>query len=115
VNVKFFNRSCQIHYTEGIQSLNWVKIMKTINDDPEGFFDNGGWNFLEPESDTEQENADEEEEDEDETFELSEEDGSEDESEDSEEYSEVDEDESDSDEDGTDQTNEHLWNIFHKQ
>ena len=25
--------------------------MKTINDDPEGFFDNGGWSFLDPESD----------------------------------------------------------------
>ena len=24
--------------------------MKTINDDPEGFFDNGGWTFLDPES-----------------------------------------------------------------
>ncbi len=22
--------------------------MKTITDDPEGFFDNGGWNFLDP-------------------------------------------------------------------
>ena len=25
--------------------------MKTINDDAEGFFDNGGWSFLDPESD----------------------------------------------------------------
>ena len=46
-----FCSSCDIRYTEGVQSLNWVKIMKTINDDPEGFFDNGGWTFLEPESD----------------------------------------------------------------
>lgn len=38
--------SCDIRYTEGIQSLNWPKIMKTILDDPEGFFENGGWNFL---------------------------------------------------------------------
>lgn len=43
--------SCDIHYTEGIQSLNWVKIMKTIVDDVDGFFEQGGWNFLEPESD----------------------------------------------------------------
>ncbi len=42
---------CDIKYTEGIQSLNWTKVMKTINDDPEGFFDNGGWSFLDPESD----------------------------------------------------------------
>jgi len=25
--------------------------MKAINDDPEGFFDTGGWSFLDPESD----------------------------------------------------------------
>ena len=43
--------SCDIRYTEGIQSLNWTKIMKTIVDDPEGFFDQGGWSFLAPESD----------------------------------------------------------------
>ena len=43
--------SCDIRYSEGIQSLNWPKIMKTITDDPEGFFDNGGWTFLDPDSD----------------------------------------------------------------
>lgn len=43
--------SCDIRYTEGIQSSNWTKIMKTITDDPEGFFDQGGWTFLAPESD----------------------------------------------------------------
>ena len=43
--------SCDLRYTEGVQSLNWTKIMKTITDDPEGFFDNGGWSFLNPESD----------------------------------------------------------------
>lgn len=41
--------SCDIKYTEGVQSLNWTKIMKTIVDDPEGFFEQGGWSFLEPE------------------------------------------------------------------
>ena len=43
--------SCDIPYNEGVQSLNWTKIMKTITDDPEGFFDNGGWTFLSPDSD----------------------------------------------------------------
>lgn len=47
----FHVSQCDIKYTEGIQSFNWAKIMKTINDDPEGFFDNGGWSFLDPESD----------------------------------------------------------------
>lgn len=46
-----FHSSCDIKYTEGVQSLNWTKIMKTINDDPEDFFENGGWSFLDPESD----------------------------------------------------------------
>ena len=45
------NSSCHIKYTEGVQSLNWAKIMKTINDDPDDFFLGGGWSFLDPESD----------------------------------------------------------------
>ena len=66
--------SCDIKYTEGIQSLNWTKIMKTIVDDPEGFFESGGWNFLDPESDGEGEDDDSELDDED--FEASEDEGS---------------------------------------
>jgi len=93
-HVKNWLNSCQIHFTEGIQSLNWAKIMKTIVDDPESFFDTGGWTFLEPESDSGGEDDDEEE-DEDETFKVSEEEVTEEDSEDSEELSEVDEDESD--------------------
>ena len=46
-----FDSSCDIRYSEGVQSLNWAKIMKTITDDPDGFFDSGGWSFLDPESD----------------------------------------------------------------
>lgn len=65
VNGKCDFSSCDIRYTEGIQSLNWVKIMKTITDDPEGFFENGGWTFLDPESDPEDPVEDEEEEEED--------------------------------------------------
>lgn len=59
-NVKEWLNSCDIYYTEGIQSLNWPKIMKTITDDPEDFFANGGWNFLSTESDEEDEEDDEE-------------------------------------------------------
>lgn len=51
--VKEWLNSCDIRYTEGVQSLNWTKIMKTINDDPEGFFGQGGWSFLDPDSETE--------------------------------------------------------------
>uniref|UniRef100_A0A914VZ60 FACT complex subunit n=1 Tax=Plectus sambesii TaxID=2011161 RepID=A0A914VZ60_9BILA len=52
-NVKEWLNSCELRYTEGIQSLNWAKIMKTITDDPEEFFNTGGWNFLSNESDEE--------------------------------------------------------------
>jgi nucleosome binding factor SPN SPT16 subunit len=45
-HVKEWLNSVDIKYTEGLQSLNWAKIMKTITDDPEGFFESGGWNFL---------------------------------------------------------------------
>lgn len=70
INIFVFKSSCDIRYSEGIQSLNWTKIMKTITDDPEGFFENGGWTFLDPESDEEEGAADEEEE-EDEPYEVS--------------------------------------------
>lgn len=43
--------------------------MKTITDDPEGFFESGGWTFLDPESDAE-EAADDEEEEEDEAYQV---------------------------------------------
>jgi len=75
-HVKEWLNSCDIKYTEGIQSLNWTKIMKTIVDDPEGFFESGGWSFLDPESDGE---GDDDSDDEDENFDLSgDEEGSED-------------------------------------
>jgi FACT complex subunit spt16, putative len=61
----FLNSSCDIRYTEGIQSLNWTKIMRTITDDPEGFFDQGGWSFLDADSDQDQSDAEDEEDDDD--------------------------------------------------
>jgi len=64
-HVKEWLNSCDIKYTEGVQSLNWAKVMKTIVDDPEGFFENGGWSFLDPESDGEDDDDDDSEEDED--------------------------------------------------
>merc|ERR1711936_716345 len=58
-HVKEWLNSCDIKYTEGVQSLNWGKIMKTIVDDPEGFFDSGGWSFLDPEPDGEDDDDEE--------------------------------------------------------
>uniref|UniRef100_A0A8C8G338 FACT complex subunit n=1 Tax=Oncorhynchus tshawytscha TaxID=74940 RepID=A0A8C8G338_ONCTS len=63
--IKEWLNSCDIKYTEGVQSLNWTKIMKTIVDDPEGFFEQGGWSFLDPESEV---SEDDSESGEDETF-----------------------------------------------
>lgn len=87
-HVKEWLNSCDIRYSEGIQSLNWTKIMKTITDDPDGFFESGGWTFLDPESDTEAQVEDEEEE-EDDAYEPTDS-GSNIESEDDSEYSEGD-------------------------
>lgn len=72
--IKEWLNSCDIKYTEGVQSLNWTKIMKTITDDPEGFFEQGGWSFLDPESDGSGGGSDQDsdEEAEDETFNPSE-------------------------------------------
>ncbi|GMT00546.1 hypothetical protein PENTCL1PPCAC_22720 [Pristionchus entomophagus] len=61
-SIKEWLNSCDIRYTEGPQSLNWPKIMKHIVEDPEKFFEEGGWNFLGGDSDAEDEDEDESEE-----------------------------------------------------
>eukprot|EP01135_Chromosphaera_perkinsii_P007045 Nk52_evm24s675 gene=Nk52_evmTU24s675 len=58
--VKEWLDSCDIKYTEGPQNLNWPRIMKTINEDPEDFFANGGWEFLDPEAGGDGEGSEEE-------------------------------------------------------
>ncbi|XP_078365662.1 FACT complex subunit SPT16-like isoform X1 [Oculina patagonica] len=60
-SVKDWLNSCDIKYTEGIQSLNWAKIMKTINEDPEAFIENGGWSFLDPDSSGDEDGGSEDE------------------------------------------------------
>lgn len=52
--IKEWLHTCDIWYSEGIQSLNWAKVMKTITDDLEAFFEEGGWSFLNVESDNEE-------------------------------------------------------------
>jgi nucleosome binding factor SPN SPT16 subunit len=77
-NVKSWLDSCDIAFSEGPLNLNWPTIMKTVNEDPAQFFKDGGWKFLETESDDEDgdqsESASE--------FEMSEDDFEEEESED---------------------------------
>ena len=46
--------SCDIAFSEGPLNLNWTTIMKTVNEDPAQFFKDGGWKFLETESDDEE-------------------------------------------------------------
>ena len=50
-SIKDWLNSCDIRYYEGIQSLNWNNIMRTIIKDPEAFFEDQGWNFLNNNSD----------------------------------------------------------------
>ena len=38
--------SVDIPFSEGPVNLNWQAIMKTVNDDPYEFFNEGGWGFL---------------------------------------------------------------------
>uniref|UniRef100_H3A579 FACT complex subunit n=1 Tax=Latimeria chalumnae TaxID=7897 RepID=H3A579_LATCH len=86
--IKEWLNSCDLKYTEGVQSLNWTKIMKTIVDDPEGFFEQGGWSFLDPDSEgSEVEAEGSESEVEDETFNPSEEEEFEEEEDSDEDYS----------------------------
>ncbi|BFZ61011.1 FACT complex subunit spt16 [Saitoella coloradoensis] len=53
-NVKEWLDSVDIAFSEGPLNLNWSTIMKTVNDDPKQFFEDGGWSFLQLESDAEQ-------------------------------------------------------------
>lgn len=93
--------SCDLKYTEGLQNFNWPKIMKTITDDPEGFFDQGGWNFLEAESDSEEKEVDDDiSDEEDDVYSPTESESEEGSDEDSENYSSEDSD-SESDSDGS--------------
>ena len=38
--------SCDVPISEGPVNLQWGQIMKTINDDPQAFYDLGGFSFL---------------------------------------------------------------------
>ena len=67
-DVKEWLDSSDIAYSEGPLNLNWPTIMKTVTADPHSFFADGGWSFVQAESDDE----DEEEEEEESAFEMDE-------------------------------------------
>ncbi|KAJ2557067.1 FACT complex subunit spt16 [Coemansia sp. RSA 1933] len=60
-NVKEWLDSVNLPYTEGPINLNWTQIMKTLNKDPAGFYEDGGWSFLAQDSDAEDDESEEEE------------------------------------------------------
>ncbi|KAN0108867.1 SPT16 domain containing protein [Hyaloscypha variabilis] len=66
-NVKEWLDSVNIPFSEGPLNLNWPTIMKTVTADTHQFFADGGWSFLQTETDDE----DAEEESEESAFEMS--------------------------------------------
>ncbi|KAL2138417.1 hypothetical protein VTI28DRAFT_6841 [Corynascus sepedonium] len=68
-DVKEFLDSSDIAYSEGPLNLNWSVIMKTVTANPHQFFVDGGWGFLQNDSDDEDGSEEEEEES---MFEISE-------------------------------------------
>jgi nucleosome binding factor SPN SPT16 subunit len=61
-DVKEFLDSSDIAYSEGPLNLNWSVIMKTVTANPHQFFLDGGWGFLQSDSDDEDRSAESEEE-----------------------------------------------------
>ncbi|KAI8610260.1 FACT complex subunit-domain-containing protein [Chytriomyces sp. MP71] len=59
-NVKEWLDSVDVPFTEGPTNLSWPQIMKTVNESPFDFFNEGGWSFLGSGSDDEDEEEDEE-------------------------------------------------------
>ena len=59
-NIKDWLDSVDIPYSEGPANLNWTAIMKHVNEDPAAFFAEGGWSFLQSESEDEAANSEEE-------------------------------------------------------
>ena len=68
-DVKAWLDDSEILYSEGPLNLNWQTIMKTVTSDPHQFYQDGGWGFLQNDSDDED---GEEEEDEESAFEIDE-------------------------------------------
>ncbi|KOS21394.1 FACT complex subunit SPT16 [Escovopsis weberi] len=65
--VKDFLDSSDIAFSEGPLNLNWPTIMKTVNADTHQFFADGGWSFLQAES---EESGGEDQSDEESAFEM---------------------------------------------
>jgi nucleosome binding factor SPN SPT16 subunit len=46
--VKEWLDSVDVYFVESKVNFNWANIMKTVNEDPSGFYEMGGWTYLQP-------------------------------------------------------------------
>lgn len=58
--IKDWLTSIEMKYYESKVNLNWKNILKSIREDPEGFVESGGWNFLDGDQSDSEEDAEEE-------------------------------------------------------
>eukprot|EP00164_Ancoracysta_twista_P010256 GFYU01015415.1.p1 GENE.GFYU01015415.1~~GFYU01015415.1.p1 ORF type:complete len:349 (-),score=166.38 GFYU01015415.1:144-1082(-) len=61
-SIKQWLDSVDILYYEGNTNLNWSKILQTVRNDPTGFFETGGWDFLAANAGSDEEEEEESEE-----------------------------------------------------
>ncbi|KAI8834781.1 FACT complex subunit SPT16 N-terminal lobe domain-containing protein [Chytriomyces cf. hyalinus JEL632] len=59
-NLKEWLDSVDVPFTEGPTNLSWPQIMKTVNESPFDFFNEGGWSFLKTDADDDDDEEDEE-------------------------------------------------------
>lgn len=108
--VKDWLDSVDVLFAESTVNYNWTNIMKTVVEDPIGFYEMGGWSYLQPDADNEDDSEEEEqsseyepEDSDDEEFEDSDEDEDDDEDEEDEDDEEF-EDSEDEDDDSDDES-----------
>lgn len=88
-DIKNWLDRCDLKFTSGTTNLNWPALMKKITSDLDGFFEDGGWSFLDDDA-SDEEGDEDEEDDEDDQYTPSEDETEEDEDEDESELSEED-------------------------
>ena len=48
--VKDWLDSVDVLFAESKVNFNWTNIMKTVIEDPIGFYEMGGWNYIQPDA-----------------------------------------------------------------
>lgn len=72
--IKEWLDSCDVYYMTSNINFNWPNVLKTIRDDPLGFYEMGGWQMIQANPDEPPSDASEDSEDQDSVFEEDEED-----------------------------------------